>query len=343
MYKKSKNKTISIVKHHRRKKQKPMSYNKKNIIALNIQFMIHPPPLRKGSRVALVATARKVTPGEIQPSVELLRSWSLEPVVPDSLFAADHQLAGSDAQRAATLQHFINDNSIEALFCVRGGYGTVRIVDQIDFSPLVRHPKWIVGYSDVTVLHSHVGRHCNLATLHATMPVNIPADPACWNAPAIESLRRALFERSADITTEAGPLNRNGRCQAQVVGGNLSILYSLCGSDSDIETDGKILLIEDLDEYLYHIDRMMQNLKRTGKLHRLKGLIVGAMNEMHDNAVPFGRQAEEIIYDTVREYCYPVAFHVPIGHIGTDNRALILGADTTLEINDTHTRITQSC
>ena len=306
-------------------------------------IMTCPIPLRSGSKVALVATARKVTPDEVQPAIELLRSWDLIPVVPDGLYAADHQLAGNDAMRAGILQRMIADDSIDALFCVRGGYGTVRIVDRVDFSPLLKHPKWIIGYSDVTVLHSHVGRHCKLATLHATMPVNIPADPNQWHTPAIETLKRALFNRKTEIDAPTSPLNRPGRCHAPVVGGNLSILYSLCGSASDLDTDGKILFIEDLDEYLYHIDRMMQNLKRTGKLSRLQGLIVGGMNNMHDNTIPFGRQAEEIVLDAVREYHYPVAFHIPVGHIGLDNHALMLGVATTLEITDSHTYISQSC
>lgn len=302
-----------------------------------------PQRLRTGSRVALVATARKVSPEEILPSAELLRSWQLEPVVEDELYFSDNQMAGNDDHRAKRLQHFINDNTIDAILCVRGGYGTVRIVDKVDFSPLLSNPKWIIGYSDVTVLHSHIARHCQLATLHATMPLNIPADTALWHTPAIESLHRALFEGIVQTHANPSPLNRTGSCQAPVVGGNLSVLYSLCGSNSDIDTSGKILFIEDLDEYLYHIDRMMQNLKRNGKLERLKGLIVGAMSNMHDNTIPFGKTAEEIIWDTVKEYNYPVAFHIPTGHIGLDNQALLLGVPTTLDITDTHTFISQSC
>ena len=306
-------------------------------------MIICPECLHPGSRVALVATARKVSPEEVQPSVELLRSWLLEPIVDDGLFAADNQMAGRDEHRAALLQRYIDDDSIDAILCVRGGYGTVRIVDRVNFVPLLHRPKWIIGYSDVTVLHSHVARHYQLTTLHATMPLNIPADRAQWNTPAIESLRCALFEGTADIEAPASPLNRTGHCYAPVVGGNLSVLYSLCGSPSDIDTEDKILFIEDLDEYLYHIDRMMQNLKRNGKLERLKGLVVGAMSDMHDNAIPFGKTAEEIVLDAVKEYDYPVAFHLPIGHIGLDNHALLLGIPATLDITDTHSHLSQSC
>ena len=302
-----------------------------------------PERLHPGSRVALVATARKVSPEEVQPAIALLRAWQLEPAVEEGLYLSDNQMAGDDNHRAALLQRYLDDDSIDAILCVRGGYGTVRIVDRVDFSPLLRRPKWIIGYSDVTVLHSHVARHCQLATLHATMPLNIPGDTAQWGSPAIESLRRTLFEGTVDIKAPASPLNRTGHCHAPVVGGNLSVLYSLLGSASDIDTDGKILFIEDLDEYLYHIDRMMQNLKRNGKLERLKGLVVGALSDMHDNAIPFGHTAEEIVRDTVRDYDYPVAFHLPVGHIGLNNRALLLGIPATLDITDTHTHLLQTC
>lgn len=305
--------------------------------------MIRPQPLREGSRVALVATARKVSPEEITPTVELLRDWHLEAVFDDGLFAADHQMAGSDEHRARMLQRYIDDERIDAILCVRGGYGTVRIVDRINFHPLTLHPKWIIGYSDVTVLHSHITRHCQLCTLHATMPLNIPDDPSQWHTPAIETLHQALFSGRVDISVPSAPLNRHGHCTAPVVGGNLSVLYSLIGSSSDIDTDNKILFIEDLDEYLYHIDRMMQNLRRSGKLKRLAGLAVGALSDMHDNAIPFGRQAEEIVLDAVSDYDYPVAFHLPVGHIGLDNHALLMGAVGTLDINDHQTRLSQSC
>ncbi len=191
-----------------------------------------------------------------------------------------------------------------------------------------------MGYSDVTVLHSHIGRHCGIPTLHATMPLNVPAD-ACRTAyPATESLRRMLFEGKAhyEFVNEGVVANRQGCCTAPVVGGNLSVLYSLLGSASDIDTEGRILLLEDLDEYLYHIDRMMMALRRAGKLQGLRGLLVGAMSDMHDNAVPFGRTAEEIVRDAVADYGYPVAFNCLFGHIGTENRALPLGVETKVRV-----------
>lgn len=286
--------------------------------------------LRRGDKVAIVAPARKVTPDEVAPAVQMLESWGLRVVLPDGLYDAENQMAGSDSHRAALLQRQLDDPDVKAIFCARGGYGTVRIVDRLDFGRFCHNPKWIVGYSDITVLHSHIGRHCGIPTLHATMPLNVPAD-ACRTAyPATESLRQVLFEGKVhyEFVNEGVVANRQGCCTAPVAGGNLSVLYSLLGSASDIDTEGRILLLEDLDEYLYHIDRMMMALRRAGKLQGLRGLLVGAMSDMHDNAVPFGRTAEEIVRDAVADYGYPVAFNCPFGHIGTENRALPLGVET---------------
>jgi len=298
--------------------------------------------LRKGDLVSLVATARKISFEEIETAVKLLESWGLNVLVDSRLFAVDNQFAGNDQHRAALLQEMIDNDAVRAIFCVRGGYGTVRMVDKVDFSPLRRSPKWIVGYSDVTVLHSHLNRHCGIPSLHAIMPVNITPDvPA--DAPALSSLHELLFRGSMSLAVDRCggllPPDRVGKCYAPVVGGNLSVLYSLLASDSDVDTDGKILLIEDLDEYLYHIDRMMMALKRAGKLDRLAGLIVGRFSDMHDNAIPFGSDAYHIVYDAVSEYDYPVCFNAPFGHIGQDNVALPLGLPLYLSVSEHGFRI----
>lgn len=280
--------------------------------------------LRKGDRVALVAPARAVSREEMLPAIETLQSWGLEVVEPKGLYKRDGQLAGSDKHRAALLQQQLDDPTIRAIICCRGGYGTVRIIDRLDFTQFAKHPKWIVGYSDITVLHSHIHRHLGLPTLHATMPINFTHTPS----PATESLKQFLFGKNRDIVDyewESTKMNRKGEAYAPVVGGNLSILYSLCGSTSQIDTRGKILLIEDLDEYLYHIDRMMQGLKRCGMLDGLAGLIVGGLNDMHDNTIPFGMTAEEIVADAVAGQTYPVAFNAPFGHLGNNNLAIPLG------------------
>ncbi len=287
--------------------------------------MTTPDFLKKGDKIAIVATARKVSPEEIKPSVDLFRSWGLEVVTNENLYATDNQFAGNDALRAASLQQYLDNPEIKAIVCARGGYGTVRIIDRLDFTAFAKNPKWIVGYSDVTVLHSHINKNLDISTLHATMPLNIPTDATAKSYPAVESLKAALFGNlhgysglQLEITPSAH--NRSGSCKAEVVGGNLSILYSLCGSHSDIDTDGKILFIEDLDEYLYHIDRMMQNLKRT--------------SDMHNNTIPFGKTAEEIVYEAVAEYDYPVLFCQNFGHVGTNNLALPLGVETELVVNE---------
>ena len=291
------------------------------------------PYLKAGDTVALAAPARKVSPDEMAPAIAMLRSWGLEVMIPTGLYETDNQFAGSDSHRALLLQQLMDDPGVKAILCCRGGYGTARIIDRLDLTRFAEHPKWIVGYSDITVLHSHIHSLLGLPTLHATMPVNFGAEPS----PATESLRRFLFGMNRDqmdYTWEPNRLNRSGKAHAPVVGGNLSILYSLCGSASDIDTEGKILFIEDLDEYLYHIDRMMMNLKRSGHLAGLAGLAVGRFCKMHDNTVPFGRTAEQIIYDAVAEYDYPVCFGLAAGHIGTDNLALPLGRRARVHVGD---------
>lgn len=289
--------------------------------------------LKKGDRVAIAATARKVSPQEMEPAIKLLQHWGLEVVIPEGLYAEDHQMAGTDEHRAALLQSLIDDNDIRAILCARGGYGTVRILDRMNLAPLEQHPKWIIGYSDVTALHSHVHNLLGMETLHATIPINIPPDATAVPYPATDSLRQALFAGSCQYNLQCSTtLLRPGKAEGTIVGGNLSVLYSIMGSQSDIDTAGKILFIEDLDEYLYHIDRMMMCLKRSGKLDNLSALIVGGMSDMHDNAIPFGKTAEEIIWDAVKEYDYPVCMGMPFGHIGMGNRALILGRQTTLNI-----------
>ncbi len=292
-----------------------------------------PPYLKAGDRVAIAAPARKISPEELAPSLRLLSSWGLEVQEPEHLYDADNQLAGSDATRRALMQRLLDDPDVKAIICARGGYGTVRIIDGLDFTRFAESPKWVVGYSDITVLHSHIHRLLNVATLHATMPIDITADSVESPTPATETLRRMLWGETMQYRWASHPLNRSGVAAGQLVGGNLSILYSLCGSASDIDTRGKILFIEDLDEYLYHIDRMMMNLKRSGHLEGLAGLVVGSMNKMHDNTIPFGRTAEQIVLDAVAEYDYPVCFGFTAGHIGAENCALMLGHRVSLTVD----------
>lgn len=271
--------------------------------------------LKKGSKIALVAPARKIGRDEIAAAVKWIEEKDFEAIYDDRLFAEYHQLAGNDDFRASVLQEYLDRDDIDAILCVRGGYGTIRIVDKLDFTKFVKHPKWIVGYSDVTVLHAKM-QQLGYQSIHGTMAINFEKN----TKEALETLYKALVGKHQTDGEFLATLGMTG----QVVGGNLSVLYSMLGSDLFPETDGKILFIEDLDEYLYHIDRMMMGLKRAGKLANLKALLVGAFTDMHDNTIPFGMTAKEIIFEKVKEYGYPVIWDVPAGHID-DNRAIVLG------------------
>jgi muramoyltetrapeptide carboxypeptidase len=291
--------------------------------------MIIPPYLKKGDTVALVCTARKFTPEEAQPAIELLyQSWGLNVKLGKTIGLDNFQLGGSDEERANDFQEMLDNSEIKAIWCARGGYGTVRIIDKIDFSNFQNNPKWIMGFSDVTVLHSHI-HNLGVATLHSIMPFSVPkADEK-----AKETLKKALFGEAISYEIPNSTYNKKGKSTGTLVGGNLSILYSLLGSNSSINTTDKILFIEDLDEYLYHVDRMMMNLKRNGYFDKIKGIIVGGMTDMHDNSIPFGRNASEIILDITQEYNIPICFDFPAGHL-SDNRALIFGKEIRFEVGE---------
>ena len=293
--------------------------------------MIRPAYLKKGATVAIVSSARKISRKDLQPALELLNKWQLKVIVGKTVDASQDQFAGSDAERANDFQNVLDDPSISAIWCARGGYGTVRIIDQLDFTKFLKNPKWIIGYSDITVLHSALHK-MNCESLHATMPINIGKN----SIDCTTSLKKALFGSKIDYVIPTHSFNRLGKAEAQMIGGNLSILYSLLGSSSAIDPHGKILFIEDLDEYLYHIDRMLMNLKRNRWFDGLAGLILGGMTQMNDNEIPFGKNALEIIRDIVAEYDFPVAFGFPAGHID-DNRALIMGRQAKLEVYDAYT------
>lgn len=288
--------------------------------------MIIPPFLKKGDTIGIVATAKKVSYEELLPGIHLLQSWGLEVKLPTNIFNSYNQFAGTDQERRNDFQQLLDDIDVKAILCARGGYGTVRIIDQIDFSNFKKNPKWIAGFSDITVFHSHIHSQFKTATIHSAMAFNVTK-----NERAAATLKEALFGTLTEYKFPAHDLNRKGGAESLLVGGNLSLLYALNNTASDIDTDGKILFLEDLDEYLYHIDRMMLNLKRSGKLAKLKGLIIGGMSDMKDNAIAFGKTAEEIILDAVNDYDFPVCFNFPAGHI-EENRAIYLGREITLKI-----------
>ncbi|HLA55810.1 MAG TPA: LD-carboxypeptidase [Flavobacterium sp.] len=291
--------------------------------------MITPEFLQKGDTVAILATARKIDETTLQPAIKLLESWGLHVVLGRTIGKEENQLAGPDWLRATDFQEMLDNPKIKAIWAAKGGYGTVRIIDRIDFTQFKKKPKWIVGFSDVTVLHSHIN-NMGIETLHAMMAISA----ASGSLDAIETLRKSLFGEKLEYHIPNHLFNKPGKAKGEIVGGNLSVLYSIMGSKSEIDYKGKILFIEDLDEYLYHIDRMMMNLKRNGYFDGVKAVIVGGMTSMNDNDIPWGKNAEEIIQDVLKDYDFPIIYNFPAGHI-KDNHALILGKTVSIDVNAT--------
>nr|WP_223302328.1 LD-carboxypeptidase [Flavobacterium branchiophilum] len=289
--------------------------------------------LQKGDTVAIVATARKNIDDNLQPAIDLLHCWGLEVKIGSSIGLDVNQLAGTDEQRAADFQSMMDNPNIKAIWCVRGGYGTVRMIDLLDFTLFKKNPKWVIGFSDVTVLHSHLTT-LGFQSIHGIMPISVLRA----SEEAKESLRKTLFGDTLSYEIPPHPMNRLGTASGILVGGNLSILYSLLGSNSAIDCTDKILFIEDLDEYLYHIDRMLMNLKRNGCLESLKGIVVGGMTKMKDNEIPWGKNALEIIDNVTQKYDIPIMYNFPAGHV-QDNRSLIIGKNVRIDVSVSGSRL----
>jgi len=295
--------------------------------------MIIPQFLKAGDTVAIVCTARKFFPEDAKPAIDLLESWGLKVKLGNTIGLDNCQLGGTDNERAADFQAQLDDANVKAIWCARGGYGTVRIIDSLDFTKFKKHPKWIMGFSDVTVLHSQLNIE-RVATLHSIMPFTVPTAPEVVK----ETLRKALFGETISYSIPSKSYDVKGTASGELVGGNISILYSLLGSKSAIDTKDKILFIEDLDEYLYHIDRMMYNLKRNGYFENVKGIIVGSMADMHDNEIPFGQNEVQIITEIAKDLSIPIAFQFPAGH-QSDNRTLIFGQQVVFEVNEKEVKL----
>jgi muramoyltetrapeptide carboxypeptidase len=287
-----------------------------------------PPYLKKGDKIAITCPAKKL-PHPMTDAIALLQSWGLEVVLGDTVDASYHQFAGDDDLRARDMQRFIDDDSIKAIIAARGGYGTIRMMDKVDFSSFAQNPKWLVGFSDITILHAHLFANFGAQSIHGQMPVNIPDA----SARSLDTLRKALFGEELAYAYKSHTLNRVGNGNGILLGGNLSLLIAASGSVSDIDYAGKILFLEDVGEYLYTIDRMLRSLKRAGKLAKLAGLVVGGFTDAKDNDIPFGQTVPEIIMDIVQEYNYPVCFDFPAGHV-PDNCSLIFGRSVNLSVQE---------
>ena len=285
-----------------------------------------PPYLKKGDKIALVCPAKKL-PKPIDHAIEILKSWGLEVIIGDSVYASHHQFAGNDKLRTNDIQRFLDDPSIKAIISGRGGYGTIRIIDDLDFTEFDKNPKWFVGFSDITVILSHLIAQCNMQCLHAQMPYTFDES----TKEALISLQKALFGQKQTYAYESTFNNRAGEADGILIGGNLTLLAMVQGSASEMDFKDKILFLEDVGEHEYSIDRMLRMLKRAGKLSHLKGLIIGAFNEIEEEKISFGQTADQVICEIVQEYDYPVCFNFPTGHI-ENNLCMTLGAEINLKV-----------
>ena len=297
--------------------------------------------LRPNDKVALCSSARKISRRELNYAIELLKSKGLEVVLGDTIGLENNQFAGSDKERAEDIQQMLDREDIKAIIFARGGYGTVRILDLLDFSEFEKHPKWLIGYSDVTAMLSHLYFNHGICSMHASMPIDLKEGKdsgGCFEMMIDSLLGKAemnlCFGKMDSSFSKTDSRVKDIEFGGEMIGGNLSVLYSLLGSNSFGKTDGKILFIEDLDEYLYHIDRMMQALKRAGKLANLSGIVVGSFSQMHDNSIAFGQSAYEIIASAVEDYDYPKVFGANIGHESGKNAPIVVGGNAIVSVKD---------
>ncbi|MBK3515929.1 S66 peptidase family protein [Carboxylicivirga marina] len=291
--------------------------------------MIFPKSLEKGSTIGIVAPAGKIEAETIHFAEKFFHKRAYKVVLGENVCNSFHQFAGNDEHRAADLQHMLNSPEIDAIFCARGGYGTIRIIDQIDFTHFLEYPKWLVGYSDITVLHAALQNKAGVASIHGPMPKNFP-DKAD-DEEDMEALFDLLHGQFPDYSIKPNENNRNGEAEGILIGGNLALIYALRATPLDTNPHGKILFIEDIGEYLYSVDRMMQNLKLSGFLKELSGIIVGDFTDMKDNDDPYGQTAFEIVKEAVAEYDYPVMMGFPAGHDHL-NLPLVFGKRVSMKV-----------
>ena len=287
-----------------------------------------PPYLKPGDTIGVVCPAGFMPFEKAQTCVKTLIAWGFKVIAGKTLGHQFNYFSGTDKERLRDLQRMIDDKNIDAILCGRGGYGTGRIIDQLDFTKFKKHPKWIIGFSDITVLLCHLFSNYKIASMHAPMAAAFNGE---FNNQYIQSLHDALRGKKADYKTEGNILDQYGKGNGILVGGNLSLLVNLIDTPSDIKIKNKILFIEEVGEYIYNVDRMMYQLKRSGKLEDLKGLIFGRFSDMKDTMIPFGQTVEETVKDVVKDYNYPVCFGFPVSH-EKENYALKIGVKYNFKV-----------
>lgn len=290
-----------------------------------------PPYLNPGDTIGIVCPSGYMAYEKAAECIRVLQEeWGYKVKIGKTLgSASETYFSGTDEERLDDFQQMLDDDEVKAVLCARGGYGMTRIIDKINFKKFRKQPKWIIGFSDITLLHSHLYSNYYISSLHA--PMASAFNDAGYINRFVQSLKNALENHRAIYTADTHELNRKGEAIGEVIGGNLALLAHAVGTDSDIKTRGKILMLEDVGEYLYNIDRMIYQLKRSGKLKRLAGLIVGGFTDMKDTERPFGKTAYEIIQDAVKEYDYPVCYGFPVSH-GKENYAIKMGVGYKLKV-----------
>ncbi|MEM9362445.1 MAG: LD-carboxypeptidase [Bacteroidota bacterium] len=306
------------------------------------QAYIQPSYLKPGDTVAIVAPAGILKNREksISKAMEILSSWGLHPVLGKHVYAKNNHFAGTDSQRAEDFQNAIEDSSIKAVWCARGGYGSMRILDKLDFTSFQKNPKWVVGFSDITAFHGKLD-HLGIQSIHGMMAAGLDLSQELSDETQenINSLKKALFGQPMEYQIDSSPFNKKGTATGVLVGGNLSLLQASLQSDANLDTEGKILFIEEIGEYRYSIDRMLYSLKRAGYFDGLAALIVGEISKVRTNTTPFGMSNEELILDVLKECDFPVLFHFPAGH-GDQNRAMVFGKTVTLNVGENQSVVT---